>query len=448
MMKRAAIFAAVIGIAVAALVSAAHALGLLAPAETPLLDWMQRAEVPPRVLGNVWQYLFIVPVSLAVAWLTLITSRRHRVGWLLLAFVAEMLVLVWVGSLYHLFFQPIPTVVAAVVAYALAIGYLAWEARPHLPKSVPLTAPGTVTALASAPGVPAIAPVIASAPKPVLTTPMLLPRREIPKKEAVPKSPEPKQPEPVPRGPEQAVPNMAPQPERPPPEQTFAGAPDLFEATVLVCDLAEKYDLADNSEPAAAARALAKFCQRATDLLLKAGGHLHKADGEGVVALFGFPQTMPGHAEQAVRAAFELNRAFSSGAHSSNGDNVVGGGAHIGVSSGAIVAGHSEGKPDLFVLGEAVELAPLLSGQSLLRVAYSRRPANIRAGELDRGGASDRFPHRRDRPGTARNLRAAGTGRGCAGGLTGPARFVLEWRRALPGKTLGRSSERVSKSAQ
>jgi class 3 adenylate cyclase len=334
-MRRHIIFAIAIGIVVAALVSAAHALGWLWPAETPLQDWMQRAEVPSTVLGNVWQYLFILPVSLAVACVTLITARRHRVAWLILAFAAEMLALVWVGSLYHIFFQPLPCVIAAVFAYAAAIGYLAWDARPRVPK--PMREPEPVA-------VPAPAPMIPPRIKPVLKTP--LPKRVLPK--------EPVQREPLQNLPVQREPVLK-QPEPPRPEETFAGLPDLFETTVLVCDLANKYDLVDNSEPATAARNLAKFGQRATELLLKAGAHLHKADGEGVVALFGYPQSLPEHAEKAVRAAFDLIHAFSSEAHSSNGDSASMGGVHVGVSSGAIIAGRSDGKT--LVLGEAVELA-------------------------------------------------------------------------------------------
>jgi class 3 adenylate cyclase len=349
-MKRPIIFALAIGIVVAALVSVAHRLGWLWPAEAPLQNWMQRAEVPPTILSNVWQYVLVLPVSLAAACLTVITARRHRVAWLILAFVAEMLALVWVGSLYHIFFQPLPCILAAAVAYAGAVGYLAWDARPRLPKPmrkapkpmheaepVPVAAPGLAAAVAPVP-----APVIPPRIKPVPKTPApktILPKEPVQREL---KQPVLKQPEP-------------PRTEAPRPEETFAGAPDLFETTVLVCDLANKYDLVDNSDPATAAGNLAKFGQRASELLLKAGAHLHKADGEGVVALFGYPRALPEHAEKAVRAAFDLIHAFSSEAHSSNGDSASMGGAHVGVSSGAIIAGRGDGKS--FVLGEAVELA-------------------------------------------------------------------------------------------
>lgn len=338
-MRRNIVFSLAIGGVVAVLVSLAHALGWLGPAELPLQDWMQRAEIPPRVVGNIWQDVFIVLVSLAVAWVTLAAARRHRVAWLLLGFAAEMLLLVWVGSLYHLFFQPVPCILAAVFAYAAGIGYLAWEARPPKPKPVPLPEPA----------VPAAAPET----KPVLKLPLrqkLTPKEPAPLPQLVPR------PQLVPKKPA-PQPVMAKQPATPVSEELPAGAPELFEATVLVCDLADKYDLVDNSEPATTARNIAKFSQRASELLLKAGAHLHKADGEGVVALFGYPQPISGHAEKAVCAAIDLVSAFSSEAHGSNGDSVSANGAHVGISSGDLIAGRSEGKRDLFVLGEAVELA-------------------------------------------------------------------------------------------
>lgn len=335
-MKRAIIFTFAIGIFVAALVSVAHAYGWLSFAEMPLRNWAQRAAVPSREIGNPWQTLLVALISLATAWLTLVTARRHRIAWLLLAFAAEMLALVWVGFLYHLFFQPIPAILAATFAYGTSIGYLAWEARPRLPKPAPSPEPAIALPRAIAPK-----PVIVPQPKPVLKPTIFKPK--------IAKTPLPVAPVPAAPAPHE--------PEKPHHDETFAGAPDVFETTVLVCDLADKYDLADNLEPAAAARAIAKFDQRASELLLKAGAHLHKTDAEGVVALFGFPRPLPEHAEKAVRAGFELVRAFSEEGQGTNGDSASAGGAHIGISSGVLIVARAEGKGELLVVGEALELA-------------------------------------------------------------------------------------------
>jgi len=83
---------------------------------------------------------------------------------------------------------------------------------------------------------------------------------------------------------------------------------------------------------------------------------LHAADGEGVVAVFGFPGALNDHAEKAVRAAFDLTRAFAENSSGSNGQNAAAG-AHVGVSSGSMITAPTEEKQDIFVLGEPIELA-------------------------------------------------------------------------------------------
>jgi adenylate cyclase len=90
--------------------------------------------------------------------------------------------------------------------------------------------------------------------------------------------------------------------------------------------------------------------------LREAGAYLHAADGEGVVAVFGFPGALNDHAEKAVRAAFDLARAFAENSSGSNGQNAAAG-AHVGVSSGSMITAPTEEKQDIFVLGEPIELA-------------------------------------------------------------------------------------------
>ena len=139
-------------------------------------------------------------------------------------------------------------------------------------------------------------------------------------------------------------------------EVEFDGGARAFETSVVVCDLANKYDLADTDEPGVVAKASEKFTARAAELLREAGAYLHAADGEGVVAVFGFPGALNDHAEKAVRAAFDLARAFAENSSGSNGQDAAAG-AHVGVSSGSMITAPTEEKQDIFVLGEPVELA-------------------------------------------------------------------------------------------
>lgn len=140
-------------------------------------------------------------------------------------------------------------------------------------------------------------------------------------------------------------------------EHTFNGKAGNLEVTVVVCDIAHKYDLADTAEPQAIAQTTENFNQCATHLFLSAGAYLYSSDGEGVVAVFGFPGGGTDHAEKAVRVAFDLTRTFAASGQSSNGENPLTVGAHIGVSSGPVVAASIAGNREILIMGESLELA-------------------------------------------------------------------------------------------
>src|SRR6267143_1798585 len=76
-----------------------------------------------------------------------------------------------------------------------------------------------------------------------------------------------------------------------------------------------------------------------------------------VVCVFGFPRVAIDHAEKAVRASFDLKQLLTAPLQSSNGENPLNVGAHIGVSSGSVIAGPTTENRDIFVMGEPVELA-------------------------------------------------------------------------------------------
>ena len=139
-------------------------------------------------------------------------------------------------------------------------------------------------------------------------------------------------------------------------EVEFDGGARAFETSVVVCDLANKYDLADTDEPGVVAKASEKFTARAAELLREAGAYLHAADGEGVVAVFGFPGALNDHAEKAVRAAFDLARAFAENSSGSNGQNAAAG-AHVARQFRLDDYCAHRGKAGHFVLGEPIELA-------------------------------------------------------------------------------------------
>src|SRR5207244_9887913 len=133
--------------------------------------------------------------------------------------------------------------------------------------------------------------------------------------------------------------------------------PKSYEATVVVCDIANKYDLAEDADPSAFAETTEVFIRRTTDLLLEADGYIQAADGEGVVAIFGFPDGNADHADKAVRVTLGLLDAFRETRQQNNGDLFGKCDLHMGVSSGTLlVAPLKNGEhPALLTTGEPGE---------------------------------------------------------------------------------------------
>jgi class 3 adenylate cyclase len=94
------------------------------------------------------------------------------------------------------------------------------------------------------------------------------------------------------------------------------------------------------------------------DRLLEAGAYLHAADGEGVVAIFGFPGGSSDVAEKTVRVALDLVEDVRK-QRETNGETVGNCDVHVGISSGTIIAAplKDSGSPMLLISGEPIELA-------------------------------------------------------------------------------------------
>src|SRR5919201_6904225 len=294
-MKRPLIEALIIAVIVGGVVAVLHATRVLHPIERPL-------EIVSRDLGatksavDLWQYLLTIGLAVGVAAFTLTTPRRGRLGWIVLALLIELAGLAWVCVLYRTFFQPLPSMLAVVLAFVAAERWvtLATRSRTFMARSF---FGGRLSRQQ-------IGRVIAG---------------EIP----------------------------------------FEDEPQTCDVSVLVCDIANKYDLADETTPAAFAETTEKFIRRATDLVLDAGGYIEAADDEGVVAIFGFPDRNDDHGNKAVRIALDLVQAFRASRYQSDGERSREPDVHVGVSSGAIIIAplHDGEQPGLITSGEPVELA-------------------------------------------------------------------------------------------
>lgn len=294
-MKRSFLASLTIGFAVAIVVGALHATGILSRYELAATEYISHYSSATRVIARQWQYLLIVALSLSVAWLTLTTSRR-RVGWLVLAGLIELAGITWVCSLYQIFFQPLPLMVAVALAFVVAESwrYFSTRSRAHIVKSL---FAGHLSA------------------------------KQI----------------------DRMIDGDIP----------IDTEPRMHDVTVVVCDIANKYDLADEADPSVFAETTEAFIRRTTDLFLEADGYIHAADGEGVVVIFGFPDGRGEHADKAVRVTLGLVDTFRKAKQGNNGDLFGKCDVHMGVSSGQIIVSPLKGgmRPGLLTTGEPVELA-------------------------------------------------------------------------------------------
>jgi class 3 adenylate cyclase len=134
--------------------------------------------------------------------------------------------------------------------------------------------------------------------------------------------------------------------------------PKAYEVSVVTCDIADKYGFTQDSGPVAFAKSMEEFIRDTADRLLQAGAYLQAADGEGVVAIFGFPDSEPGHTEKALRAVLDLIRSLPQ-RQQNNGEIFANYDIHAGVSSGTIIAAplQDSGNPALLISGEPLDLA-------------------------------------------------------------------------------------------
>jgi hypothetical protein len=121
-MKRLLITTLVIGVGVAFAVGALHASKSLAGIENAGARLVSDYVGATRIVGEKWQYVFILLVALTVAWLSLSIVPRWRSRLLVGLLLVELFALSWVCSLHRVFFQPIPSVLALV--FALKAGRL------------------------------------------------------------------------------------------------------------------------------------------------------------------------------------------------------------------------------------------------------------------------------------------------------------------------------------
>jgi len=295
-MKRPLLATLIVGIFVFVVVNALQLSAPLLRFETRAVEFISSYRVATEVVANKWQYLFVAISAFAAAWLALASARRGRMGLIVVGLLIELAALAWICGLYHAFFQPLPAMFAIVLAYVVGSAYATIALRGR-----------SVTARS------------------------LFGERL--SKEQVHR---------VIAG-----------------DIAFEPEAKTYETTVVVCDVANKYDLAEDCDPATFGQITEAFIRRTTESFLQAGAYIQAADGEGVVALFGFPEGDAHHGDKAVRVALDLVERFRDFRQSNNSEASAKCDVHVGISSGTmIVAPLDDGnRSSLLTSGEPIELA-------------------------------------------------------------------------------------------
>jgi class 3 adenylate cyclase len=294
-MKRSLVTTLVIGVAVGTVVGALHASKSIAGFETAIAQLVSDYRGATRVVGQKWQYVLVLLTAVGVAWLGLRNVARWRTRALLGFFAIELLGLSWVCSLYRVFFQPVPCIFALAVALVAAEGWTAFLRRDRSYVVRTLFADR-------------------------------LSKEEFRRLSTG--------------------------------TMPFDAQPKSYEASVVVCDIASRHGFMNGSEPAVFAETMAKFIRETADGLIERGAYLQAADGEGVVAFFGFPSSNSKHGEEAVGVVLDLIRNFRNRRQDNEG--IFGDwDFHAGISSGTIIAGavKDSERPLLLAGGEPIELA-------------------------------------------------------------------------------------------
>ncbi|MDP9004486.1 MAG: hypothetical protein M3N12_06795 [Verrucomicrobiota bacterium] len=313
-MKRLHISALILGLIAAAIVVGLHVSGLLQRPELAIKNLISSQGGGARPMLDLAHYFLVLVLAVGVAWMTLVTVRRGRLALMVAALIVELAGATWVCSLYQVFFQPLLSMAGAALGFLLPIGWIGVQGMLELRRLRPpreARAPrGPVERIA-----PPLVPVERTYEKPI-------PRAR--------------------RG-----------------DVAVTSTAKSYEVTAVVCDIANKHDLAEECEPAEFAEVTEKFIAHATEAFRAAGAYIESTGGEGVVAIFGYPESDKLHAEKATRKAMALTQSFADSNKKAKPGALANAGVHAGVSSGTMIMAplKNNGQRALLATGEPVELA-------------------------------------------------------------------------------------------
>jgi class 3 adenylate cyclase len=153
----------------------------------------------------------------------------------------------------------------------------------------------------------------------------------------------------------------------------------------MFCDLVGSTSLAAKLDPEDWRNLVGSHLDAASAAVTSLGGHVSKKLGDGLMALFGYPQAQENDGERAVRAALAIQRALADldGRNAATGTPELA--ARIGLESGRVVVDHT-GE----VYGEAPNVAARVQSAAALGEIWITRALCL-GRLLDGGNHSDRL---------------------------------------------------------
>jgi adenylate cyclase len=167
--------------------------------------------------------------------------------------------------------------------------------------------------------------------------------------------------------------------------QAEFGAAERRDVSVLFCDLRDFTHLCEQRPPEEVVDLLNRFYGRACEVIEAHGGTVNKFMGDGMLALFGAPHELPGHAGEAARAALEI--AAAARELRSAGGVLEGLEIGIGLDTGPVVVGGvgAESRVEYTAIGTTVNRAARLQGltrEAGYRIVLSAEFAERLSGEF------------------------------------------------------------------
>ena len=151
----------------------------------------------------------------------------------------------------------------------------------------------------------------------------------------------------------------------PPHSGHTSAPPERRQLTIMFCDLVGSTSLSDRLDPEDWREVLRAYQAASTSFIARFEGYVSRYLGDGILALFGYPQAHEDDAERAVRAGLGIVDAIAALDTRFGKEKSVQLGVRVGIATGLVVAGDLIGEQaaeEQAVVGKTPNLAARLQG--------------------------------------------------------------------------------------